>query len=146
MKTKLVSFALVLIFALAACAPAPTPAPTPVPPTAAPTIPPTDAAPAFPTGKFIREDNPDAGMLINADGTWSAFNGIYTLARGTYEVKGDLFIETSNDSDGACPTPMNFKYVIDGNKLTFTYEGNPADDSCDGRRDGFDNVTYILSE
>jgi hypothetical protein len=100
----------------------------------------------FPSGKFVRVDNPDAGMIFNKDGTWSAYNGIYTLAKGTYSVKGDLFIEDSNNSNGACPTPMQFKYTIDGDKLTFNYVDDPAKDPCAGRRDGFDNVTYERSK
>lgn len=100
----------------------------------------------FPTGTLVRSDNPDAGMIVNKDGTWSAFNGIYTLSRGTYKVDGDLFIETSNDSDGACPTPKNFKYTINGDQLTFNYTDDPANDPCAGRVDGFNGVTYNLSK
>lgn len=100
----------------------------------------------FPTGTLTRVDRPDAGMIVNKDGTWSAFSGIYTLARGTYKIEGDLFIETSNDSNGACPVPMQFKYTVDGDKLTFNYVDDPANDTCAGRVDGFNGVTYIITK
>ncbi len=101
---------------------------------------------SFPTGKLVRADNPDAGMIINKDGTWSAYNGIYTLARGTYSINGDLFIEESNDSDGACPTPASYKFTINGDQLTFNYVDDPTNDPCAGRVDGFNGVTYIISK
>ena len=101
---------------------------------------------SFPTGKLVRADNPDAGMIINKDGTWSSYNGIYTLARGTYKIEGDLFIETSNDSDGACPTPMNFKYTVSGDQMTFNYTDDPSNDSCAGRVENFNGVTYNISK
>ena len=99
----------------------------------------------FPTGKFIDPNDANGGGLqFNADGTWTAFNKAYVLARGTYSVDGDTYIEESNN--GGCSAPMSFKYTFDGTNLTFNYIGNPADDSCDGRRAGFDNVTYTLSK
>jgi len=99
----------------------------------------------FPTGKFINpNDENGGGMQFNADGTWTAFNKAYILAKGTYSVDGDTYIEESNN--GGCSAPISFKFTFDGTNLTFKYAGNPADDSCDGRRAGFDNVTYTLSK
>lgn len=99
----------------------------------------------FPTGKFINpNDKNGGGLQFNADGTWTAFNSAYVLARGTYSVDGDTYVEESNN--GGCSVPMSFKYTFDGTNLAFTYTGNPADDACDGRRAGFDNVTYTLSK
>ncbi len=95
----------------------------------------------FPTGKFVRSDNPDGGMIFNKDGTWSAYSGIYTLAKGTYSVKGDVYTEESSDSN--CPEPMSFKYTYDGKELKFQYADDPGKDPCDGRRDGFDGRIYI---
>lgn len=100
----------------------------------------------FPAGKYVAADNEDAGMIFKDDGTWSAFSGIYTLARGTYSVEGDVYTEVTNNSDGNCPVPFDFKYTFDGKNLTFNYIGDPSEDPCDGRKDGFDNKTYILSE
>ena len=99
----------------------------------------------FPTGKFIYpNDKNGGGLQFDADGTWSAFNSSYVLAKGTYSVDSDTYIEESNNN--GCSAPMSFKYTFDGTNLTFNYVGNPADDSCDGRRAGFDNVTYTLSK
>ena len=97
----------------------------------------------FPTGKFVDpNDENGGGLQFNADGTWTAFNTNYVLAKGTYSVDNDKYIEESNNA--GCSAPMRFKYTFDGTHLTFNYIGNPADDSCDGRRAGFDNVTYTL--
>ncbi len=99
----------------------------------------------FPIGKFlIPDDKNGAGLQFNEDGTWTAFNSTYALARGTYRVDGDTYIEESNN--GGCPAPISFKYTFDGSSLTFNYIGNPANDPCDGRRAGFDNMTYVLSK
>jgi len=101
----------------------------------------------FPTGKFVRSDRiSPVGFIFNADGTWEAKEFTYgmTNAKGTYSVDGDTFTELSNDK--TCP-PMDFNYTFDGKNLTFTYVGNSEDDAaCEGRRNSFDNVTYILSE
>ena len=98
----------------------------------------------FLAGKYLEPGNDQAGLQFNEDGTWLAFNGPYTQAKGTYSVKGDTYTEESNNV--GCPSPMSFKFKFDGTHLTFNYIGNPADDyTCDGRRAGFDNVTYTLS-
>lgn len=99
---------------------------------------------AFPTGKFVDATNENGGLIFNKDGTWSAYNGIYTVAKGTYSADNQYYTEESSNS--GCPEPINFKYIFDGTNLNFNYVGNPADDPCDGRRSGFDNKTYILSK
>ena len=98
----------------------------------------------FPTGKFIKSGTTDYGLAFNKDGTFSVFEGDNTYVRGTYSVDGDTYIEESNNA--GCSAPISFKYAFDGTNLTFTYVGKPADDACDGRRAGFDNVTYTLSK
>ncbi len=99
----------------------------------------------FPTGKFVRSDNEDHGHIFNEDGTWSVFDGDFTIVNATYSVDGDVFTEESNDV--GCPdVPKRFKYTFDGTNLTFNYIDDPADDPCLGRRADFDNVTYILAE
>ncbi len=98
----------------------------------------------FPTGKFIRSDNPDAGVIFNQNGTWSAFSGPFTLAKGTYRVDGSVYTELSSNSN--CPEPMNFKFTFDGKELKFRYEGDPNQDPCDGRRDGVNDRTYLPSK
>ncbi|MEW6029367.1 MAG: hypothetical protein AB1554_07770 [Chloroflexota bacterium] len=140
MKTKLLSFVLVLIFALAACAPAATP-------TVAPPAPkPTDTPAAnFPAGKFIKEGTTDYGLKFNADGTFWVFEGDIIFVRATYKVEGNIFTETSND--GGCDTNVSFTYAFDGANLTFNYVGNPNDDKdCTGRYADFNGVSYTLAE
>lgn len=99
----------------------------------------------FPTGKFVNPNsNIGAGMEFNEDGTWKAFNSGYTLARGTYRVDGDLYIEESNN--GNCPAPMEYKFTFDGTNLTFDLTDQSREDSCGERKMGFDGVTYVLSK
>jgi major membrane immunogen (membrane-anchored lipoprotein) len=99
----------------------------------------------FPTGKFVNPNSDiGAGIEFNTDGTWKAFNSGYTLARGTYSVEGDLYIEESNN--GNCPTPMKYKYTFDGANLKFDLTDQSKNDSCGERKMGFDGVTYVLSK
>lgn len=99
----------------------------------------------FPTGKFIQSGKTDYGLLFNADGTFSVFEGENTFVRATYTVEGNVFTETSND--GGCETNESFTYTFDGTNLTFNYVGNPDDDTvCAGRHADFNNVTYTLLE
>jgi hypothetical protein len=101
----------------------------------------------FPTGKFIKSGASSHGLIFNKDGTFSVFEGGTTLVTGTYTVDGDTYTEESNDA-GCTDVPRTFKYAFDGTSLTFSYVGNPAEDTCGGggRRADFDNVTYTLSE
>ncbi len=64
---------------------------------------------------------------------------------GTYVVDGNVYTETSNNG-GCSDVPKDFTYTFDGEKLTFNYVDDPADDACAGRRVDFNNVTYTLSE
>ena len=99
----------------------------------------------FPTGKFINPNSDiGAGMEFNEDGTWKAFNSGYTLARGTYSIKDDLYIEESNN--GNCPVPMEYKFTFDGTNLTFELTDQSRVDSCGERQMGFDGVTYVLTK
>ncbi len=100
---------------------------------------------SFPSGKFIQSGKTDYGLLFNADGTFSVFEGDKTFVHATYTVEGNVFTETSND--GGCETNESFTYTFDGTNLTFNYVGNPDDDTaCAGRHADFNNVTYVLSE
>jgi len=141
-------FGLLLVsLVLTACSPATqTLAPTIVPsPTLQPTEAPTEPAASFPTGKFVEPDNEEAGFEFNADGTWRAFNSIYTIGRGTYSVNGDLYIEETN-SENCGTSPMSFKYSFDGTNLKFELTEESLNDDCDGRKMAFDGKTYVLSE
>ncbi|MEW6286303.1 MAG: hypothetical protein AB1509_08740 [Chloroflexota bacterium] len=102
-------------------------------------------ATGFPTGKFVNPNSDiGAGIEFKEDGTFRAFNSGYTLARGTYSIDGDLYIEESNN--GNCPVPMKYKYSFDGTNLKFELTDQSRNDSCGERKMGFDGVTYVLSE
>lgn len=151
MKNKHLFFlmiGLILVsLAMTACGPAaPTLAPTIVPSaTFQPTEAPTEPAASFPTGKFVAADNEDAGYEFNSDGTWRAFNSIYTIGRGTYSVKGDLYVEETN-SENCGTSPMSFKYSFDGTNLKFELTEESMNDDCDGRKMSFDGKTYVLAK
>jgi major membrane immunogen (membrane-anchored lipoprotein) len=97
----------------------------------------------FPTGKFVESTNDQGGFIFNEDGTWEAYNGIYTMAKGTYSATDTTYTEETSNSD--CPT-VTVAYTFDGTNLTFNYIGDPSEDPCDGRRAGFDNKTYVLQK
>lgn len=98
---------------------------------------------AFPTGKFADATNEQGGFIFNEDGTWEAYNGIYTLAKGTYSATDTTYTEETSNSD--CPK-ITVNYTFDGTNLTFSYAGDPSEDPCDGRRAGFDNKMYVLQK
>jgi len=97
----------------------------------------------FPTGKFVKSNNENRALSFNKDETFSVFDGSSMLVNGTYSVDGDTVTDVANSQ--GCP-PMKFKYTFDGKTLTLNYVGSPADDPCDGRRNDFDNQTYLLSK
>jgi hypothetical protein len=147
---KLLSLALVLVFALAACGPAqPTSAPVAAAPkpTDAATLPETSSSAGtdFPVGKFIKSGMTDYGLEFKPDGTFSVFSGEDIFVRGTYTAQENVFTETSND--GGCKTNVSFTYTFNGTNLTFQYVGSPNEDAtCTGRHADFNNVTYTLSK
>jgi uncharacterized lipoprotein YehR (DUF1307 family) len=98
----------------------------------------------FPTGKFVLPDTHESeGVYFNEDGTFSAFYYGQDVAAGTYSVKGDLYIEESNDSNCG-ETPMSFRYTFDGTNLKFELTDESKNDTCENRRNSFDGVTYVL--
>ena len=138
---------IIVSFALTACGPAELTAASTIVPSATPQPieAPTEPVASFPTGKFVALDNEEAGYEFNADGTWRAFNSIYTIGRGTYSVKRDLYIEETN-SENCGTSPMSFKYSFDGTNMKFELTEESMNDDCDGRKMSFDGKTYVLAE
>ena len=98
----------------------------------------------FPTGKFVLPDtNESEGVNFNEDGTFTAFYYGADVAKGTYSVKGDLYIEESSDQNCG-KSPMSFRYTFDGTNLTFELTDESKHDTCENRRRSFDGVTYVL--
>jgi hypothetical protein len=109
----------------------------------------SSASPAesnFPTGKFVLPDsNGSEGVYFNEDGTFAAFYYGQDVAKGTYSVKGDLYIEESSDQN--CEkSPMSFRYTFDGTNLKFELTDESKNDTCENRRQSFNGVTYVLSK
>lgn len=98
----------------------------------------------FPTGKFVLPGtNESEGIYFNKDGTFTAFFYGADVAKGTYSVKGDLYLEESNDQNCG-KSPMSFRYTFDGTNLKFDLTNESKNDSCENRRQSFDGVTYVL--
>jgi hypothetical protein len=98
----------------------------------------------FPTGKFVLPGTDESeGIYFNKDGTFTAFYYGADVAKGTYSVKGDLYIEESNDQNCG-KTPMSFRYTFDGTNLKFELTEESKNDTCENRRQSFDGVTYVL--
>jgi len=132
-SNKLFLLVMVLLLAgLAACSPA------------APPEPAVTNAPAsnFPVGKFIDQDDRFRGFYFNEDSTWIAIDAGEHVAKGTYSVNGDLYIEETNDQD--CPAPMSYQYSFDGTNLTFQLTEASKADTCQPRIQGFNGKTYVL--
>ena len=98
----------------------------------------------FPTGKFVLPGTDESeGVYFNKDGTFTAFYYGADVAKGTYSVKGDLYIEESNDQNCG-KSPMSFRYTFDGTNLKFELTDESKNDTCENRRMSFDGVTYVL--
>lgn len=99
----------------------------------------------FPTGKFVLPGTDESeGIYFNEDGTFTAFYYGADVAKGTYSVKGDLFIDTTNNDQKCGKTPMSFRYTFDGTNLKFELTDESKNDTCENRRQSFDGVTYVL--
>ena len=116
-----------MLIALAACAPA------------------SSAESNFPTGKFTLPGNESEGIYFNEDGTFTAFYYGADVAKGTYSVKGDLYIEETNNQN-CRESPMSFKYTFDGTNLKFELTDESNNDICENRRLSFDGITYVLTK
>ena len=98
----------------------------------------------FPTGKFVLPGTDESeGIYFNNDGTFTAFYYGADVAKGTYSVKGNLYIEESNDQNCG-KSPMSFGYTFDGTNLKFELTEESKNDTCENRQQSFDGVTYML--
>ena len=99
----------------------------------------------FPTGKFVWSGSEYVGIYLNEDHTWSGFYYGEEVDKGTYEVDGNLYTQTSqgpNIPEG-CAAPATYEWSFDGSNLTFKLHG---EDKCDIRRESFDGQTFILAK
>ena len=99
----------------------------------------------FPTGRFMVPGNDFMGFQFNEDGTWYAINYGQHDPSGTYSVKGDLFIEESNNHNCG-ESPMSYRYTFDGTNLKFELTEESQNDICEDRRNAYDGTTFVLTE
>jgi hypothetical protein len=125
-KKMLVFMIGLILIALTACAPASAPS-------------------NFPTGRFMLPGNDFVGIQFNEDGTWYGINYGQHDPTGTYSVKGDLFIEESNNYNCG-ESPMSFRYTFDGSNLKFELTEDSMGDICEGRKAAYDGTTYVLTK
>lgn len=99
----------------------------------------------FPTGKFVWAGSESVGIYLNEDKTWSGFYYGAEVDKGTYEVKDNLYTQTSEypNLPKECAAPATYEWSFDGTNLTFKLHG---EDRCDVRRESFDGQTFILTK
>jgi hypothetical protein len=119
----------VTVLALSACSTA-TPAPTATP------------EPQFPTGKFVLSTDAGVGYDFKADGTFDFyFAASEPVLDGTYTITGNqIAVVDPDETEESCMAPGLASWTYDGTTLKFAPVG---DDPCDGRRETFDNTTYV---
>ena len=99
----------------------------------------------FPTGKFVWAGSDSVGIYLNEDNTYSGFYYGAEVDKGTYEVKGNLFTQTSEypNLPEECSSPATYEWSFDGTNLTFKLHG---EDGCDVRRESFDGQTFLWTK
>lgn len=97
----------------------------------------------FPTGRFADPEDPLVGFDFHEDGTWNNFYYGAHEVWGTYSVKGDLYIEETNNFNCG-KSPMSFRYTFDGTNLHFELTEESKNDECEGRRNAFDGTTWVI--
>jgi hypothetical protein len=99
----------------------------------------------FPTGKFTWAGSEYVGIYLNEDNTWSGFYYGEEVDKGTYEVKGNLYTQTSEAPNlpAECAAPATYEWTFDGTNLSFKLYG---EDKCDIRRESFDGQAFILTK
>lgn len=105
----------------------------------------TSAESNFPTGKFVWAGSEYVGIYLNEDHSWSGFYYGEEVDKGTYEVDGNLYTQTSQGPNlpAECAAPATYEWSFDGTNLTFKLHG---EDRCDIRRESFDGQTFILTK
>jgi hypothetical protein len=93
---------------------------------------------AFPTGRFVNENNPHRAYVFRADGTYSYTESGYTRGEsdaaeayevevtGIYAVRGDLFTEMTHDYAYDRKIPATYRWTFDGTNLTFELVGETS--------------------
>jgi ABC-type transport system substrate-binding protein len=134
-------------------APTATPAPTATQiPTITPTIPaeptkpPIDPASNFPTGKLVLREDELSYFIFTNDGRWGRYLEGLRIGSGTFRVEGNTYILTSFHGPEPCPVPMSYQFSFDGTNLTFNLTDESKKDSCSGRRQNYNNTTWVLSK
>ena len=94
----------------------------------------------FPTGRFVSASDKTQEYEFNADNTWSYYLGGLMAAKGTFQVKDNLWIEQGT---AECPFTGSYQWTYSNKKLSFTVQG---DDTCAPRKEATDGQTFVLSQ
>ncbi len=113
---------------------------------AEPTKLPIDPASNFPTGKLVLRDDELSYFIFTDDGRWGRYLEGLRIGSGTFRVEGDTYILTSFHGPEPCPVPMSYRFSFDGTNLTFKLTDESQKDPCSGRRQNYNNTTWVLSK
>jgi hypothetical protein len=95
---------------------------------------------AFPTGKFMSSADKFNGYVFNEDKSWAYLDVGMIGAEGTYQVKGNQWIEKGTED---CPFPGTYEWSFDGTNLSFKLVG---EDACEPRKAATDGQTFVLTK
>lgn len=131
----------------ATVAPTATQRPTVTPTASAePTKAPIDPASNFPVGKLVLREDELSYFIFTADGKWGRYLEGLRIGSGTFRVEGNTYILTSFHGPEPCPVPMSYQFSFDGTNLTFKLTDESKKDPCSGRRQNYNNTTWVLSK
>jgi hypothetical protein len=92
----------------------------------------------FPTGRFTSATEKFISYQFNQDKTWEYYDAGTVQASGTYQVKGNQWIENGTEE---CNFPGTYEWTFDGMNLSFKLVG---DDACSPRKAATDGQTFVL--
>jgi len=92
----------------------------------------------FPTGKFTSASDKFIRYEFNEDNTWAYVDAGMISADGSYDVKGNQWIENGTEE---CPFPGTYEWSFDGTNLSFKLVG---EDKCEARKAATDGQTFVL--
>jgi hypothetical protein len=94
----------------------------------------------LPTGKFTSASDKFIRYEFNEDKTWAYVDAGMIAADGSYDVKGNQWIENGTEE---CQFPGTYEWSFDGTNLSFKLVG---EDKCEPRKAATDGQTFVLEK